>query len=443
MFMSWWIISTTIKRILKPKNYRYMKRLFTCLLSAAVIASGCAILASCNMKAVEIIYEDPNLGNDENSEEGPQAAAKIDVSAPVYSISSLPNKITNITLLTNRTALSISPADADWYSTQFVGKQLVVTSILENTGAERRSQEVTVTAGEGDDTAAVTFTISQNTKADEKAEISVALDVFPINGKSGIVTRIPLITNQTVFSIDPATTEWYTSAFDGTQLVITTTQANETEAVRNQNVTVTAGEGNKTASVTFTLSQQIKPELDARIGRIHEGGIIYWVSDDKTTCRIWSLEDINKNKDTGWATSRLDYVGGGDMNDGRANVAIYKALPNWSDYTAAKGCDDKAPATEWWLPSRGELNIVVDAMREYDGTDSGLFIKNMMDAGADAQTGETAIVLTAYNWTSNEVNASPSTASCVRLSDKGGGNYAKDGKTRPTRCIRETTTPAL
>lgn len=429
MFMSWWIISTTIKRILKPKNYRYMKKLFTCLLSAAVIASGCAILASCNMKAVEIIYEDPNLGNDENSEEGPQAAAKIDVSAPVYSISSLPNKITNITLLTNRTALSISPADADWYSTQFVGKQLVVTSILENTGTERRSQEVTVTAGEGDDTAAVTFTISQNTKADEKAEVSVALDVFPIDGKNGVVTRIPLITNQTVFAVEPATTEWYTSAFNGAQLVITNTQANDTGAVRNQSVTVTAGEGNNVASVTFTLSQQLKPEMDARIGRIHEGGIIYWVSDDKATCRIWSLE----SRDVNWATSRLAYVGGGDVSDGRANVALYKSQANWSDYTAAKMCDDKAPSTEWWLPSRGELTPLIEAIRDY-GTDD--FVANMMSGGSDPLT------ISAYHWTSTEIDGA-TTVSCVRPNGANPGNYQKNGSNRPARCIKETAAPAL
>ncbi len=404
-----------------------MEKLFICLI-CLVTLSLCCTFTACNKEMVVVNYEDPNYGNDDDDESTAPEEANVAVSAKSFNISAIAGKIKNIVIISNQTQFTIAPSETDWYSTEFVGKALIITTKTTNDGEEQKSQEVTLTAGESGNTAETTFVILQNTMKDEPAEISVGQTAYTLGGKQGDELRIPLVSNQATFTSTP-TASWYTTSFDGSTLVITSTEANTTGALRSAEVTVTAGTDENTADVTFTLNQALKPEVDPLIGTIRDGGIIYYVNRITGKYKAAALIDGNPNFSVYWQQkdSERVLVGADDTNDGRNNVPIYKATPNFSIYVAVKYCDDKAPAGTWYLPAKNEVQQLYENIDEYG--------REAFNATIASNNGHTFNYEGKTYWTSTERTAT--NVYCLRFSDGKWMDQSKTSAARHIRCIME------
>ncbi len=407
-----------------------MKQLFLCLLSLALAAGP---LTSCNEEAVPIDYEDPNYGNEEE-QPSPAKPAEILLTSDVVAISAVAGKIKNVVLVSNQSEFSISPADASWYSTQFVGKALIITPKTTNNELVNRTADVTITAGVGDNTATFPLRIKQNTMLEEPAEVSVAQSEFTVSGKQGEVTNIPLVSNKLAFTISPAETSWYTTSFTGTTLVVTSIEANTSGSIRRQEVTVTAGVAPNSATVTFTLAQALKPELDPMMGRVIDGGVVFWVSRSTGKYKAVALVDNNPNFTVYWQASNTTRVTTGATNttDGRINVLTYKAQSNYATaYTAIRLCDEKTPAGSWYLPANAELNALYDGIEEYG--------RELFNGIVGSNGGTLFEYAGKTYWSSTE--SSDVNAYCLRFSDNKWLTQSKTSAARHIRCITERDIP--
>lgn len=402
-----------------------MNRLVIILLCFAIVSSS---LTSCNKDMVVVNYEDPNLGNEPEEPKEPEEAT-ISTTSETFRISAVAGKLKSVVLITNQTNITVSPVSSDWYSTEVVGKEIRIRTLTKNSTDQRKSQLVTVTAGTAGNIAETTFTIEQNTMLDEPAEITVGQSVYNIGGKSGETIRITMISNQDVF-VASADAAWYKSSFDGTTLVITTTSANTTGEILSHDITVTAGTAPNTAQVTFNIKQALKPELDKLIGTVKDGAIIFQVNRVEGKYKAVSLIDHNPTGNTiFWQKANTErvLVGAGDAEDGRVNVPLYKATPDFSIYIAVKACDDMAPTGTWYLPAKNEVTALYSAVEDY-GRD--VFNTTITSNGGLAfdYAGKTY-------WTSTE--KSITNVHCLRFSDNKWLDQSKLSGARFIRCIIE------
>lgn len=403
-----------------------MRNLYIYILCITFMFAGSFI--ACNQEGVIVDYEDPNYGN-EPDEPGEPQAATLSFTSEIINISAVSGRFKSIVIVSNQNNFSIDPASTDWYTTEIIGKDLMITPTVTNSGSERKSQEVTVTAGTGNNTATVTIKIEQNTMRDEPAEISLPTSVFHIDGKAGSTLLITFTTNQEVLTASPDA-PWYSSSFNGNIMQIQTLEANPTAQPRTYNITVVAGVAPNTAEITFSLTQAVKPELDPLIGTVIDGGVIYDVDRASGKYKAVALIDGNPNTNTlFWQQSGTPTVAtmARDDNDGRNNVVVYKAQSNYPVYLAIKYCDDKSPAQTWYLPARNEVQKLYDMIEEYG--------RDTFNSIVSTNSGHTFDYAGKTYWTSTERTAT--NVYCLRFSDNRWLDQSKTSAARHVRCIRE------
>ena len=328
------------------------------------------------------------------------------------------------TLQTNQTVFNAT-SSASWAEPQIEGKILKIVAKEANDTGKERTATVTVVAGKDDNTATATLTVKQGLRdaESEKAVLKLEKPEVSFGSADGQSESVAFETNKPdnmSVAIEAGGEAWLKAEIQESAVVLSVLSANETTEIRKTVVTVTAGEGDNTASATISVSQSVSVPEGIAIGALYEGGMIVQIADDNTWVKIISLTESKEV----WSTETIVTGLENNNDDGEGNTEILKALPNYASgaYPAAKFCGDLGDG--WYMPSRKEWLVVADNTREQQeviNTYLTAYGGGILDFGS-------------YYWVSNE--KSDTQANCVRLKDKGQAQFNKSGA-RPVRGMKK------
>lgn len=328
------------------------------------------------------------------------------------------------TLQTNQTVFNAT-SSASWAEPQIEGKILKIVAKEANDTGKERTATVTVVAGKDDNTATATLTVKQGLRdaESEKAVLKLEKPEVSFGSADGQSESVAFETNKPdnmSVAIEAGGEAWLKAEIQESAVVLSVLSANETTEIRKTVVTVTAGEGDNTASATISVSQSVSVPEGIAIGALYEGGMIVQIADDNTWVKIISLTESKEV----WSTETIVTGLENNNDDGEGNTEILKALPNYASgaYPAAKFCVDLGDG--WYMPSRKEWLVVADNTREQQeviNTYLTAYGGSILDFGS-------------YYWVSNE--KSDTQANCVRLKDKGQAQFNKSGA-RPVRGMKK------
>lgn len=237
-------------------------------------------------------------------------------------------------------------------------------------------------------------------------------------------------------------------------VVFTTTEDNDTGAVRSTEVTLTAtgDNGADDATCTIVVSQAMNVQALYTVGTAYEEdgkvvGIVFWVSDDGQSAKIVSLDRTEK---IAWSTEGTTLLGATSTSDGAANTALLKESAEASSIPMLAFCE--AHGEGWYWPAIDELTALFETyngtsyadatnaqpkdISEYEKTARAAFDKLLTDNGG------TALNTAAANNNGDAYLASTeaSDANChyLRFGKRSVGTDAVKNKqpTRYGRCIK-------
>ena len=331
-----------------------------------------------------------------------------------------------VSVSTNQT--KITPVcNESWMTAKMMGKILIITASDYNETGATRTGTVTVTAGEGDNTATETLTVIQGLRdaSSETPVIQLTSQPEDLASASGSTTTVTFVTNQSEVSLSFSETQtWLSYQLEDGKVTFTTTSNNTTGAIRTVDVTLTAG----TATASCTVRQFSQAPEGLTIGALYQGGMIFEIAADYI--KIISLTEGEEF----WASdqTKATLVGTEDNPEtgGQANTDLIRNQSNFTgNYPAVEWC--VALGEGWYLPSRKEWNTFIDnlKLKTINGQESA-------NAFLAAFGGAPLNLGTQYYWTCCEKDASKAWA--VRLNDKAHGNYNKKGETgRPVRAVKK------
>lgn len=172
------------------------------------------------------------------------------------------------------------------------------------------------------------------------------------------------------FEAEPAAS-WLKIELKDNAVVFTTTEDNDTGAVRSTTVTLTAtgDNGADDATCTIVVTQAMNVQALYTVGTAYEEdgtvvGIVFWVSDDGQSAKIVSLDRIEA---IAWAssgsTASTTLLGATSTSDGAANTAILKESAEAASIPMLAFCE--AHGEGWYWPAIDELTALFEA---YNGT---------------------------------------------------------------------------
>ncbi len=239
-----------------------------------------------------------------------------------------------------------------WLTAECEGKILRAIAAQPNdTGAERTAV-ITVTAGEGDNTATATIDVRQEIR-DESSETTILTIADPnaeLAAEADSRATVTFETNKTDVrvSVEEGAESWLQAEISGSEVVFTALSQNSTGAIRSAVATVSAGQDDKVLSVNVTVKQNTTAPEDLAVGALYEGGMIFDITD--TYIKILSLQEAS----LAWSTENIEAGTESNPEEGLGNTAILQALTNFATaYPAAKFCTDLGEG--WYMPSRKEL----------------------------------------------------------------------------------------
>lgn len=168
------------------------------------------------------------------------------------------------------------------------------------------------------------------------------------------------------FEAEPAAVWLKIELTDGA-VVFTTTEDNDTGAVRSTTVTLTAAGDNDAddATCTIVVTQAMNVQALYTVGTAYEEdgtvvGIVFWVSEDGQSAKIVSLDRIEK---IAWSTEGTTLLGATSTSDGAANTAILKESAEAASIPMLAFCEEHGEG--WYWPAIDELKELFVA---YNGT---------------------------------------------------------------------------
>ncbi len=326
--------------------------------------------------------------------------------------------VASVTVATNQESSTIKAeivGGSSDFEVSYSGTTVTVKSLGVNTGAAPLTAEVTVTAGTEGNPASTTFTVTQSNSVvftTDETSLSFA-------NTSGSQATATVITNLDVADVTGAITSgdsYFEVAQAGAVFTVTTKGENTTDSPFEGVLTLSlSGQ----SDITIPLSQE---GTTAAVGDIYNNeGIVYYVSEDKKTIMITSLEE----ESIVWGTYTDATVGGDSRDDGAANTL---AISTYVDYSA-----EAFPATAWCLakgdgwyfPSSNECLVFL--AYAYDTVFNG----KITAAGGDVLTAST------YYWSSSEYSASNAYAPRNKEGTLSTGNFSKTkAEGRPIRAVK-------
>ena len=260
---------------------------------------------------------------------------------------------TSIAINTELSGLTatVSSGAAAWLSAAIDGKNLVITTLSDNTAEEIRDAVVTVQSGSN--TATVNVVQKGNLPT---LELTPGDDIKYNTRWAGSKTEIAINTNKTpAASVSAGAESWLSAVIDGTTLTISIIATNEGTDAKVGTVTVTSGSLSKSVKVTLPGTPNLK------YGTVYNNeGIIFWQNPDNANqYKVISAKAQKMN----WSTVASQTGATSSDSDPATNNAAIKAM---SDYATngyvLKYCEDMGEG--WYQPSVEELKALFMA---YDG----------------------------------------------------------------------------
>ena len=209
-------------------------------------------LAACSKPEPETGGSNPGTTPDDGKQEE-VTAATIDLSIDNITLGGSMFDAAEVSVSTNQS--KITPVcNQTWMTAKMMGKILVITASDYNETGASRTGTVTVTAGEGDNTAIATLTVTQTLRdaSTETPVIVVTGGPADMESASGTTTFVTFTTNQSEVTVSFAETQnWLSYEVADGKVTFTTLSANTTGSIRTIDVTLTAG----SATAEFTLRQ--------------------------------------------------------------------------------------------------------------------------------------------------------------------------------------------
>jgi hypothetical protein len=287
--------------------------------------------------------------------------------------------------------------------------------------------------------------------------VSLTVSPMSINLESGAnATATSTVTsNKTdiVVAVDAAAQEWLTATLEGTTLTYTALSENATGVARSGIVTVTAGTGANSMTITVNVTQTFVITVEPfAVGDIVpddgalKGGFVFWVDPtDPTKAKIVTLDRMG---DQPWSTGYLGATGSTSTTDGMANTQLLLQSEHAADLPALAFCQSKGEG--WFWPSRQELISLYDI---YSADDKTNLVKDMPEAIKAQRAAVDKIFTdnggTALNTAAPEANgdsyfsstesSNGTTAHYVRFGKYGGTTSDKTSKARFFRCVRNVS----
>ncbi len=354
-------------------------------------------------------------------------AATIGLSADNITLGGSMFDTAEVSVTSNQT--KITPVcNQTWMTATMTGKILVITASEANETGARRTGTVTVTAGEGDNTATATLNVTQDLRdaSTETPVIVVTGGPSDMDSASGATTFVTFTTNQSEVTVSFAETQdWITYEVTDGKVTFSALNANTTGGIRTIDVTLTAGTA--TASVTIRQFPAIPEGLT--VGAKYEDGMIFEIAADYI--KIISLTEGKEF----WASdqTKASHAGTSENPDnGQDNTGILKNKSSFQEnYPAAAWCTGLGEG--WYMPSRKEIGVFIDNLKltKLAGQESA-------NSFLTAHGGAPLTIGSDYYWTCCEHATDASKVWCVRLNDKAHGNYNKKGESgRPVRAVKK------
>lgn len=186
------------------------------------------------------------------------------------------------------------------------------------------------------------ITVSQKPHTFELSSDSVYLDRIQQN------TSITLTTTANEFSAKSDSESWCTLSCNKNVITVRAT-ANDTSKNRTANIVVKLNDGQ---SKNIAVHQGRYTAGDSYEANGVKGVVFETYYENGFHGKIISLDEAQK----AWSTENVA-TGATDRNDGRKNMEIIKAIPNWETlYPAFAWCADHGSG--WYLPSCNEFAII-------------------------------------------------------------------------------------
>lgn len=396
-----------------------MKKILFLTFAFAAVLAGCSKPEPDNSGSGTGSGTEPDTG-------GEVVAATISLSASSVNLGGSMFDTAEISVSTNQK--KITPVcNQTWMTAKMTGKILMITASEHNETGAVRTGTITITAGEGENTATETLSVVQGLRdaASETPVIQLTSQPEDLAAAAGSTAFVTFTTNQSEVTVSFAETQnWLSYEVTDGKVTFTTLSANTTGSIRTLNVTLTAG----SATAEFTVRQFSEAPTGLTIGAMYQGGMIFEIAADYI--KIISLTEGEEF----WASdlTKATLVGTEDNpeNGGQANTDLIRNQSNFTgNYPAAEWCVSLGEG--WYLPSRKELNTFIDNLKL-----KSLAGQESANAFLAAYGGDPLTFSTQYYWTCCEKDASKAWA--VRLNDKAHGNYNKKGETgRPVRAVKK------
>lgn len=178
---------------------------------------------------------------------------------------------TSVSLISNQEdstlAASVDSSASDWCEATISGSTLTLTALSENkTDDPSRQAIITVTAGEGDNTASKEFTLTQIIR--DNATLSFNLESVEFENEAGLSQKVAVYTNQDSVSIELDNETDFSATLSGKVITITTLAVNDSFTTElTGTLTVTVGEGDNTATEEIIITQETQEDATLTLSK--------------------------------------------------------------------------------------------------------------------------------------------------------------------------------
>ena len=155
------------------------------------------------------------------------------------------------------------------------------------------------------------------------------------------------------------------------------------------------------------VQNEIRNLKGPQIGEFHEGGIVFYLFNGGESGLIMSLEDLSEN--IVWSPDLTDLDNVESVYSGQLNTdSLILNYGNTSNYAALE-CDNYFydGFADWYLPSRGELKILMSNMLslnyalENDSNPNTQIIDENSEYWSSTQRNTTLAYTMSWNWSTN------------------------------------------
>lgn len=397
-----------------------MKKILYLLFTAAVVMTSCG-----KQEPESTDKKDPVKQEPEKEE---VVEATVSVSPETITLGGSKFDTAEASVKSNQSVLDAESNDS-WMKVTLTGKILTVTAAEANETGADRTGTVTVTAGEGYNTASAVLTVVQSVRdaGTEVPVLQVAASTVDLNPEADSKAELTFDTNQTEVSLTLAEEcPWLSYVIEDGTVIFTALGSNYTGAIRSVDATLTAGTGENAATAPVVIRQLTGAPTGIALGALYEGGMIFEVAADYI--KIVSIKEGN----CFWSEIPETYIGTLENPDeGKENTELIKANEAFTgNFPAAEWC--VAYGEGWYMPSRREINSLISNLKL-----NSLAGQEAAQSFLASYGGDPLDLSSQYYWTccekSNSVNVW-----CVRLNDTAHGNFKKKGDAgRPVRAVKK------